>query len=137
MLTGAKLVGYAYIKAFMMTKTHYPPRYAATQYDETGERRVWLTLYADRLVINDGENIQSWPLSDVFAGQIGQGEAECIGFPSRPDIRLFVGRDVLTMVRAATMGEPYSYPRSWHIPVGPVLLFGFLGLCTLIWYYFD
>ncbi|HHB82878.1 MAG TPA: hypothetical protein ENK61_05340 [Devosia sp.] len=120
-----------------MTSADKPSRYAATQYDKTGKRAVWLTLHPDSLCIEDGKDVQFWPLSDVYVGQIGQGEAECIGLPARPDLRLFVTRDVLTMVKAAIKGEPYTRPRPWHIPVGPVLLFGFLGLCALIWYFFD
>ncbi len=119
-----------------MARTHEPPRYAAAQHDKTGERAVWLTLYPGRLCIQDGEDVQSWPLSEVYAGQIGQGEAECIGIPARPDLRLFVARDVLEAVKAAIKGEPYTLPRPWRIPLGPVLLFGFLGLCALIWYFF-
>ena len=120
-----------------MARTHEPPRYAAAQHDKTGERAVWLTLYPVRLCIQDGEDVQSWPLSEVYAGQIGQGEAECIGIPARPDLRLFVARDVLEAVKAAIKGEPYTLPRPWRISLGPVLLFGFLGLCALIWYFFK
>ena len=120
-----------------MAKADNPPQYAATQYDKTGKRAVWVTLYPDSLSIDDGEDVQSWPLSDVFAGQMGQGEAEYIGIPAKPDLRLSVAHDVLTAVRAAIRGEPYTLPRPWRIPVGPVLLFGFLGLCALIWYLLD
>lgn len=120
-----------------MVKAVKPPRYAATQYDKAGKRAVWLTLHPDRLWIEDGEDVQSWPLSEVFAGQIGQGEAECIGIPARPDLRVFVAPGFLAAVKAAIKGEPYTLPRTWRIPVGPLLLFGFLGLCGLVWYFFD
>ncbi len=120
-----------------MAKADNRPRYAAMQHDKTGERAVWLILHPDSLCIVDGEDMQFWPLSDVYAGQIGQGEAECIGISTHPDLRLFVARDVLTAVKAAIRGEPYILPRPWRISVGPVLLFGFLGLCALIRYFFD
>ena len=120
-----------------MTKAKNPPRYRATQYDKTGERAVWLTLHPDSLHIDDGNEVRSWPLSEVFAGQVGQGEAECISFTTRPDIRLIVARDVLEMVRAATKGEPYTQPRTWRIPLGSVLLFAYLILCWVLWHFFD
>ncbi|HHL43081.1 MAG TPA: hypothetical protein ENJ42_05640 [Hellea balneolensis] len=125
------------LKIRSMAKADKPPRYAATQYDKTGKCAVWLTLYPDRLDIDDGEKRQSWPLSEVFAGQIGQGEAECIGIPARPDLRVFVANDVLAAVKLAIKGEPYTLPRPWHMPIAPVILFGFLGLCALIWLFFD
>ena len=120
-----------------MTKADDLPRYAATLYDKSGKRAVRLSLHPDRFYIEDGEDVRSWPLSDVFAGQMGQGEAECIGILAHPDMRLFVAHDVLRAVQAAIKDEPYTLPRPWRIPVGLVLLFGFLGLCALIGYFFD
>ena len=125
------------LQILSMAKANKPPRYRATQYNETGARAVWLRLYHDRISIDDGEQIQFWPLSDIYAGQIGQGEAECIGIPARPDIRIFVAHDVLKAVEAAIKGETYTLPRTWHIPIAPVFLFSFLGMCGLIWYFFN
>ncbi len=121
----------------VMARANKVPRYPATLYDKTGRRAVWFSLYPDHLSIDDGEQVEVWPLSDVFAGQMGQGEAECIGMPARPDIRLFVARDVLKAVEAAIRGEPYTLPRTWHIPLAPVLLFSFLALCAWLWYVFG
>lgn len=120
-----------------MVKTDSPRRYAATRYDTAGKRTVWLSLQPDGLRIDDGAQVKTWPLAQVYAGQMGQGEAECIGISTEPDLRLFVSPGFLTAVKAAIRGEPYRLPRTWHIPVGPAVLFGFLAACGAIWVFFD
>lgn len=117
-----------------MAKTNHSPRYAATLYDSAGKRTVWLILHPEQLEIVDDDNVEFWPLSNVYAGQMGQGEAECISNSAYPDLRLFVAPSFLDALKAACRGEPYTMPRTWHIRIGPVLLFGFLGVCVLIWY---
>ena len=74
--------------------------------DSNGEQTVSLGLCADGLLIElAGGPPELTPYSDVFAGQIGQGEAECIGLPARPDLRIFVNKRFLRATQAAMRGE--------------------------------
>jgi len=75
--------------------------------DSAGEQAVSLSLRADGLLLElAGEPPELTPYSAVFAGQIGQGEAECIGLPARQDLRIYVSKRFLRATQAAKRGEP-------------------------------
>jgi len=87
--------------------------------DNAGERAVSLGLCADGLLIERaGGPPELTPYSDVFAGQIGQGEAECIGLPARPDVRIFVNTRFIRATQAAKRGEAvWAQKRRWWWPL--------------------
>jgi len=87
-------------------EAHFMLRAKGRYVDSAGEQAVSLGLCADGLLIElAGGPPELTPYSKVFAGQIGQGEAECIGLPARPDVRIFVNKRFLRAIQAAMRGE--------------------------------
>ncbi len=72
---------------------------------------------------------QHWPFENIYAGQIGQGEAMCIAHNTSKD-RIYTAYSHITAVQSAQKGEPFKIKRA--IPWGPILLVSFLGLCALV-----
>ncbi len=112
--------------------------YSATYYKSANNtpEGIKLEISKNGLVLhfNNGAT-EVWPFSDCFAGQIGQGEAECIANNRDTDIRIFTRSDIITAVNAAIKGEPFKKPGKRLFPWGAALFFGFLALCGLVWFF--
>lgn len=94
-------------------------------------RNVRVTITETGLVLNfDTGEAEHWPFDIVFAGQIAQGEAMCIGNNTNPALRIFASYDCIRAVQSAQKGEPYLIKR--NISWGPLLLFGFFALCAVV-----
>lgn len=94
-------------------------------------RKVRVTITETGLSLNfDAGAPEHWPFDIIFAGQIAQGEAMCIGNTNDPAVRIFTSNDYIRAVQSAQKGAPFRIRRK--IPWGPILLFGFLGLCVLV-----
>ena len=108
--------------------------FAGTYYntpDQSENARITITDTGLTLTFKNRASEQ-WPFDIVFAGQIAQGEAMCIGNTNDPAVRLYTSYDNIRAVQSAQKGEPFRIKRK--IPWGPILLFGFLGLCALVAY---